>query len=908
MATDLVGFTDVCVDGTRVSAPWGDGAPAELHVQEPGKPMQIIALPDRAIYVSAERVTLGALPSDDDPIFVAWNSQSDGEPGRWWRSDTGAVQTLELLHGEYPVVVTRDGSIEYMPASGGGRSTVTLLPSGERTSQPCALTSQGFAGYDDDWTAVRMDDVMSVTLGGLTFARAWRHGEWTVGGDVHADRILAYHHPTATPYVVANVQTSIGPRVRTMDDGSAVVAISLPGLWVTSAQFAAYTPPPVTIPTFPAQQASVLVIGDHGAPETIAVIDRPGDPRDAHTRGVFATEFANDLALGAAQAASLNVPLYVYRDRAVYGPDPIYTQPGVTILPALRCYPERVNGDWATPAARIDAVEPQVTAAEHAGYRGQIAMVLPVYTGSGAWSVEHAIALIKECATRLAGRIRVYVLFEQARGATDGIAHVPAFAQTAANHKAACALPAPVVTHQPPPVVETPTPTPPPVEPPMPTQPTIQPPSTQEEQLRNYHAPKDQPPGPGYVWMAGHWVYYGAGAASAAASMAANAAAQSATPTAPVVQATVSIPLPLYVDGPILRTSDGRPFQSKGFSCFTVLQRMRNGEDIDPTLDEYVALGYNTGVIFCQFRFMNWPRIDSFIATPAEARTVADRAARKGLYIRPIFLADCETDTGDGYQGFGQSRDQRVQIVRGHVDGLTGAPNVTGVVMNEPFANGGDAVDVARAAGLFDARPFPLALGLYPETGQEANFPVLDFIVDHPPRKPTWATEAGKIGFYVYQQCGVPWIADEWAKFAPESNPDGEGTEFDPVESPRRAEEAAAGCALSGAGFTFHSVSGIHAQPLSPLEHLCAQRASAAMDLIPADAALGEYTHDGLANCPLAPIGDVSIVGEIAGRVMGSRAVVVGAMPSSAWQPVARDGWRITDRQGELGQIVFLER
>jgi hypothetical protein len=80
------------------------------------------------------------------------------------------------------------------------------------------------------------------------------------------------------------------------------------------------------------------------------------------------------------------------------------------------------------------------------------------------------------------------------------------------------------------------------------------------------------------------------------------------------------------------------------------------------------------------------------------------------------------------------------------------------------------------------------------------------------------------------------------------------------------------------------------------------------MDLIPADAALGEYTHDGLANCPLAPIGDVSIVGEIAGRVMGSRAVVVGAMPSSAWQPVARDGWRITDRQGELGQIVFLER
>jgi hypothetical protein len=128
------------------------------------------------------------------------------------------------------------------------------------------------------------------------------------------------------------------------------------------------------------------------------------------------------------------------------------------------------------------------------------------------------------------------------------------------------------------------------------------------------------------------------------------------------------------------------------------------------------------------------------------------------------------------------------------------------------------------------------------------------------------------------------------------------------VQSPRRAEEAGAGCALSGAGYTFHSVSGIHAAPLTPLEHTCCQRAIAAMTSIPADAATGDYCHDGMANHPLEPIGDPTIVGEVAGRVMGNRAIVVAAMPSPAWTPIARDGWRIVERKGELGQLVFLER
>ncbi len=915
MATDLVGFTDVCVDGTRVSAPWGDGAPAELHVQEPGQPVQVIALPDRAIYVSAERCEDGAL-------VIAWNSQSDGQPGRWWRSDTDEIQTLELLHGEYPVIVTPDGWIEYMPAAGGGRSTVTLWPTGERTSHPCALTSQGFAGYDDDWTAIWMDSVMSVMLGGITFARAWRHGDWTVGGDVHADRVLAYHHPTSTPYVVANVAMPIGPRVRTLEDGSAVCAISLPGLWVPSASFIAYAPPPVKIPTFATQQASVLVIGDHAAPETIAVIDRPDDPRDSSTRGVFATEFANDLTLGAAQAASLDTPLYVYRDRRTYGPDPIYTQPGCTVMPTLRGYPERDGTGWMTVDARMADLEPQVTAAEHAGYRGSLAMVLPVYTASGAWTVEQVLAHIDAAVTRFAGRIRTWILFEQARGTNDGIAHVPAFAQTAAQLKTACALPAPRAVHVsqspaapvPTPNPEPPAPPPPHQEPPMPDPSAVPPPPpTKEAQLAAYHSPREQSPGPGYVWMAGDWVYYGAGAASARASQQANADAQSATPsTAPTAPAVAPVAERVHVDGPIFRTASGRPWRWCGASAFVLPMRWCNGEDITPVLDELRALGVNTLRCFLQHKFMLWPEIVEWVTPIDRVRPFVDFLAQHGFDVELTILCDCENDTGDGYVGFNQSHDWQVARVRDVLAAVATAPNVFAEIGNEPPNNGCDVQRIAQDLGLFDAtnRPVPMALGLYPITGHEPNFPVLDYVGDHPPREAmTWIDDMGKIGVNVLAQTGAAWVGDEVVKFSAADNPDGEADEHDPVESPRRAEEAYASMALAGAGATFHSVSGIHAQPLTPLEHECCARAMAAMALVPLDAALGEYTHDGLDSCPLEPVNDQSIVREVAGRwVPDGRCLLVADHPFDGWHPVARDGARITDRELELGQLVFLER
>jgi hypothetical protein len=77
--------------------------------------------------------------------------------------------------------------------------------------------------------------------------------------------------------------------------------------------------------------------------------------------------------------------------------------------------------------------------------------------------------------------------------------------------------------------------------------------------------------------------------------------------------------------------------------------------------------------------------------------------------------------------------------------------------------------------------------------------------------------------------------------------------------------------------------------------------------MIPADAALGDYTHDGMGNSPLAKVTDASSVREVAGRVRGNTAIEVGAMPTT-WEPSGQDGWRIVRRELEIGQLVFLER
>jgi hypothetical protein len=904
MATDLVGYTDVTCTGVRVHCPWGDGADPVVVFGDD----EPITLPGRGLYVHAETV--------NGQEWAVTAPQDDGDQAWLISRSTRTRVGLGNVNGQYPVIITRAGRVFTMPAFGDrDPRNGTIRREFDLTGKLVAevtvpRTSQGFAGVDEATGEPRWMVAGAQTIDGKVVNRPVWDGDWMVCMDNRADRLLGYHRATRRWVVVAEVTTQIGAKVRTQPDGSAMFAISLPGLWVPTALAKPYTPPP-----FPKQQASVLVIGDHDAAETIAVIDRPGDPRNDHTAGVFATEFRDDLALGAAQAASLDVPLYVYRDRPVYGPDPVYRQPGCTVMPTLRCYPERDGSGWATQDARVAALEPQVAAAENAGYRGQLAMVLPVYTASGAWTVEQVLAHIDAAVRHFAGRIRTWILFEQSRGADDGIAHVAAFAEVASRLKAACALPAPRATHQPAPSEPKPEPTPepappPPIheEPPMPTKRSVPPPPpTREEQLRAYHAPQGQPPGPGYVWMAGGWVYYGAGAASASAAMQHNAEAQWKTPTAPLVQPVMQR---LHVDGPIFRTEDGQPWQWRGESMLILPYLWSTGVDVRPVLRAARARGTTIVRCFLQHKFMLWPEVVDFVLPIDRVGPLSAVLRDEGMYV--LFTIGCDGQAG----ALGQSYEWQRDRVRDVIDAVHDANNVVLELWNkeqagvDPDDNGCDVERIARDLGLFDRtnRPVPMALGYYPKTGHEPNFPVLDFVAGKQPRKSDWTTECGKVGRNVHEQTGAAYAEAEPSKFSAPDDPDGEADEHDPATSPLRAEEAAAACALAATGFTFHSVSGIHARELTPLEQECCERAMAAMALIPPDAALWDYTHDGMGNCPLEPVGDPAIVGEVAGRVTDGRAILVGSMATDGWNPVARDGWRIVDRKLEGGRVIDLRR
>jgi hypothetical protein len=230
--------------------------------------------------------------------------------------------------------------------------------------------------------------------------------------------------------------------------------------------------------------------------------------------------------------------------------------------------------------------------------------------------------------------------------------------------------------------------------------------------------------------------------------------------------------------------------------------------------------------------------------------------------------------------------------------------------MNEPPFNGGfDSLrGIVTDLGLLQKvnRPVLMASGIYPDTGSERpeDLLILDYIGDHPPRKPEWPSETGKIGYYVYRQTGVAHIHDEPIRFGEP----GQAVEAGEETSPQNAEDGAAGMALSSAGGTFHCNGGVQTVRPGPRQTECAQRFFAAMDLIPGEAPTWTYEHDGTPGHPLVEIGRPEIVGEVASRVTSNLAFAVAAQPTSRWKPDAQKGWRITQVLNARGNILKLER
>jgi hypothetical protein len=371
-------------------------------------------------------------------------------------------------------------------------------------------------------------------------------------------------------------------------------------------------------------------------------------------------------------------------------------------------------------------------------------------------------------------------------------------------------------------------------------------------------------------------------------------------------------PRPLKREKNIFTTLDGRPWRYKGVSAFKAPMRWERN---DPQLTEFVKwtrlVGANTWRVFLQHRFLSYPQLDPYFLPTEKVRPFVDFVKSQGLYVELTVLCDAQKrNPGDDLDGFDQSQEFRVNRVRDVLNAVRGADNVFVEIMNEPWFNGGiDSLrGIINSLGLLDKanRPVLMASGLYPDTGSESrdSLLILDYIGDHPPRKPTWPAETGKIGFYVYKQTGVAHLHDEPIRFGEP----GQSVEGKEETDPNNAEDGAAGMALASAGGTFHCNGGVQTVRPGPVQTECARRFFAAMDLIPGDAPTWAYEHDGTAGHPLKTIGREEIVGEVASRVESNVSFAVAAQPTSRWKPDAQSGWRIAQVLNARGNILKLEK
>jgi type VI secretion system secreted protein VgrG len=358
-------------------------------------------------------------------------------------------------------------------------------------------------------------------------------------------------------------------------------------------------------------------------------------------------------------------------------------------------------------------------------------------------------------------------------------------------------------------------------------------------------------------------------------------------------------------------TADGKPWRYKGVSAFKAPQRWDRGESLAEFVNWTRLVGANTWRVFLQHAFLSYPARDPYFMPIEKVRPFVDYVKSQGFYVELTVLCDAQKrNPGDDLDGFDQSQSFRVQRVRDVLHAVRGADNVFVEIMNEPPFNGGfDSLkNIVDSLGLLEKanRPVLMASGIYPDTGAEprADLLLLDYVGDHPPRKPEWPTETGKIGYYVYRQTGIAHIHDEPIRFGEP----GQSVEGGEENSPENAEDGAAGMALASAGGTFHCNGGVQTVRPGPVQTECAKRFFAAMDLIPAEAPTWTYEHDGTPGHPLLEIGRPEIVGEVSSRVFGNTSFAVAAQPTGRWKADGQRGWRIVQTLNKRGTILKLER
>lgn len=280
-------------------------------------------------------------------------------------------------------------------------------------------------------------------------------------------------------------------------------------------------------------------------------------------------------------------------------------------------------------------------------------------------------------------------------------------------------------------------------------------------------------------------------------------------------------PLPavkeLFTSSRIFRVREtGEAWRWKGATAFPLIDQFLKGQDITPFLAYWSGLGFNVLRTFpLGVDAKDWGASAWGPCRAIDANAFMQYVAGWGFYTELSLVT-----TSDPAQ---------VALVQPFLDGLDYSLHPFVELYNEPNVG-------PKARGVFTPRGVWWNNGEYDDT---RNFRGT-YGTAHTPRDSEHDRKCHDLMEYfngggphdgAEPAVHVPWVGDE------PKRPDQFG--FDPIQS----EGYFAGCAILGAGATFHYEGGKHGQLPQGGERACAEAAARGLQAFPADAPLGPYSR-----------------------------------------------------------------
>ncbi len=415
-----------------------------------------IFAPSQAWYVRAA--------TDADRLAVVANVdgrvQAVNDAGQRW--DSG-----EAAHGEYPAIIQRllgFWEIVWMQGPEGKTCGRVLLDADMHETTRTVIpgravgTAQGLSQFANG-ALVFTDDRRSVVCGAFTLFLPTTIGDFTIGHDGSAYRVLGWRASTSEAFEIAPTHSQTASHMALDEDGLPIVAVAQTDQLVP---FAHWTK---AEPVAPSDEPAAHVPRFAPYPCQVSVFDQPGTALP----GVFYTVGRDDLQAASDAAKAQRLPLLAYVDGPDYPASWVPGVPGVEVIPTVMGYPRKTGATMQPVLERAKEIAATVmglrvkfprVAVVFAAYRQIRTINPPAYN----WPLQHVLDLQQAVWDVCNGcDVRDRLVFVWTRGnGKDGVVSRPEFGD-ALNGMLAAAMPVPAP-------LPTPTPQPPkPEPPPMPT-------------------------------------------------------------------------------------------------------------------------------------------------------------------------------------------------------------------------------------------------------------------------------------------------------------------------------------------------------------------------------------------------------------------------------------------------------